>query len=160
MSRAPSELEGFLAGLRHRLAAGPDDPGLRRRLAEAELALTAHAPERALAILSEVEDRLDAREPEEELRERPRGLVSFRRPTADPLAPTPAEEDPLANRLLLVGRLLAVRARAGDRVDDLVAKLRRAEAERRAGRPAVAKKLVDEVHDVLDRAARGAGPQP
>lgn len=160
MSPDDPDLLGFMAGLRHRLAGPEADRALARRLDDAETALRAGQTARARTILIGVADILDSRRAEPELRERPRGLLAFRTAGDEPVQPTPADEDPVANRLVLVGRLLAVRGPAVAHRDELLRQLRAAEAEHRAGRTEAARRLIDEVHAQLDRGVDADGPQP
>jgi hypothetical protein len=148
----PAEVEGFLQGVAHRLTETPD-PEAARLVDDARAAIRAGAWARAADRLEAASARLDALVPEDRLREWPRGLVEY--VSTRPLGGPPGrEEDPVANRLLLVQRLLAVRRADGIPVDDLVPPLADAEAAVRRGDATTARRLVDEVHRQLDGRTR------
>jgi hypothetical protein len=152
-SRA-AELEGFRVGLVHRLEtrrrAGRPHPEAERELVRGTAALERGNWSEAEAALTEADDLLDRDEPEPELRERPRGLVGYVPRDGDWGAPTPREEEPLANRLVLVQRLLTIRRAHGDPMDDLVSLLREAEAAYLRGEFVVARERINRVHRALD----------
>ncbi|HYK93661.1 MAG TPA: hypothetical protein VEY07_06430, partial [Thermoplasmata archaeon] len=127
----------------------PADTESRRLVTEARESIRrgewAHAEE----LLEAASARMSAARPESELREWPRGLVSYREIGARGEPPGP-EEDPVANRLLLVQRLLSVRAAQGRSVDRLTRLLNEVDRELRAGRRDRARELLDEVHRALE----------
>lgn len=156
-SARAAEVEGFLIGIDRRLQAestpeGPD-PTAARLAAEGRAAAATGDWARAEALLEAAGAQLDALRPEPRLREWPRGLVEYV-PTGRPEAESTTEEDPLFNRLLLVQRLLGVRAAEGFRGAGVVETLRAAEAAYRAGDRPRARRLVDEAHAVLDADVR------
>lgn len=155
------ELPGYLEGVRRRLADSPRraDPALQRLLADGEAALAAHDPVRAEARLRALDAALDAARPEDGLREWPRGLVSFSGPGEFATEVDPAE-DPVANRLLILQRLLAVRRSQGWPVDALAEELGEADRAYRAGDRRRAKAIGDRVHARLESAARDPGGTP
>ncbi|HTT26758.1 MAG TPA: hypothetical protein VMH90_07355, partial [Thermoplasmata archaeon] len=110
------DLEGYLVGVRRRVGerrtAGTIDPALGAELRAAEASLRAGELAEADRRLRRLDARLDELTPEVEMTDRPRGLVGFRT-VGDPGVPPGPEEDPLANRLVLVGRLAAVRESQG-----------------------------------------------
>ena len=97
------EIEGYLTGVEHRLNAAGDSapPELRAWLGEAKVALRQREFAVAEARLRAIDAALDRAKPEEALREWPRGLRSFQGPGSDGAPPEP-DEEPVANRLLLV----------------------------------------------------------
>ena len=149
------EVEGFLAGVVERLAerrrAGTPRPELETRVEAARQELGRGGVRAAETALLDVDRLLDEDEEESELTEFPRGLVGYT-PVGDRGRPPRDDEDPVANRLRLVERLLDVRRRAGHDVAAPLARLREAFAALRAGDRARARALGDEVHAVLDRA--------
>ncbi len=150
----PKDVEGFLVGVEHRLQRlEAPDPDASALVAGARRAIAEGAWARAEAALEAASQRLDALEPEDRLREWPRGLVEY--VSTRPLGGPPArEEEPIANRLLLVQRLLAVRRADRIEVDDLLPRLHEAEAAYRAQDLVRARRLVDEVQSELDRRGR------
>jgi hypothetical protein len=155
------ELTGFLEGVRYRLSErrreGTALPNLEQTLASAQDALSAGQLETAERLLLEVSEHLDRDEPEPELSEFPRGLVRYDAGT-DRGVPTPEDEEPVANRLTLMERLLTVAAAEGVEVADLRALLVAARAEYRRGDRRHAKALGETVLTELD-ARRAAGPR-
>lgn len=166
MPRRPTrgEVEGFLAGVEHlrdlKARAGhPVDEaaGLlvraREEVARGELA-------EAEATLVKADAALRRLEEEPELSEFPRGLVGYV-PRGARGAPTAREEEPVANRLLLVNRLLQVRRAQGHDVDRLLPRLQEAEAAYARGDRLAARRLGDLVLGELERmGARPGGPGP
>ena len=154
------ELEGFLEGVTRRLATAPVvlHSHLQAALERARQELARGELELAQATLQQIDDRLAEAVEEPELAEFPRGLLRY-----DPIgprgAPRPEEEDPVANRLRLLGRLLAVRASQGMDVTRWVTRLRDAEAALEAGDRARARALGEQVHDALE-GHRGPAPEP
>jgi hypothetical protein len=140
------EVEGFLDGVTHRLDHAPPEQqqlhaaalasaqGLlaRGRLAEAESALVA------------IDRALQRAEGEPELSEFPRGLVGYV-PTGDRGHPTPDDEEPTANRIRLVARLIEVRRSEGRDVEPWVAALRTAQSAYADGDRPRARRLCDAV---------------
>jgi hypothetical protein len=153
----PSELEGFLTGVRHRLAArraeGEPLPALESEVDRAARAFGAGDLPRAETALLAIADQLDALEPDPELREHPRGLVRY--DADDRGVPTPEEDDAVRNRLLLAARLVAVAASEGLDVSSVVARLRRAHDALEEGDRARAVVLGDGALDEIDRMRRG-----
>ena len=154
-ARRREELEGLLEGIRHRLRQRPQPPpaGLATRLDEGEQALGAGDLLTAERALVEVDERLDQEEEEVELTEIPRGLVDYE-PIGSRGAPVSREEDSVANRILLVQRLLDIRRAQGYEVAGLVAQLGRADEAYSAGDRIEARRLCDEVHSQLDEMGR------
>ena len=146
------EIEGYLTGVEHRLNAAGDSapPELRAWLGEAKVALRLREFAVAEARLRAIDAALDRAKPEEALREWPRGLRSFQGPGSDGPPPEP-DEEPVANRLLLVQRLIAVRRSQGWATAGFEARLREADRLYRAGDRVRAKAMCDEVHAALDR---------
>ena len=147
-------MAGFRAGVAHTLEERrrkgiPDLPG-EEDLLEADRELARHALDAAEAILVRAHDRLLRAEPEREVSERPRGLVSFVAP-GPPDEPTPPEEDRLRNRILLVTRLASVHDRSGGEVDEALILLRRATEALEAGDRVEATALVNAAAGRLDR---------
>lgn len=147
------DLSGFLEGVRHRLherrRLGTPLPELEQRLASAEAAIAAGRFVEAEATLLVVSEHLDRGELEPELSEFPRGLVGYDA-GADRGVRTPEEEEPVANRLTLVERLLTVAAADGVEVADLRATLVAARAEYAGGDRKRAKELGEKVLTELD----------
>ena len=154
----PAELEGYLEGVTRRLAAAPDPLGreLGPTLAEARSALGAGDLDRARRLLEQIDDRLSETDEEPELSEYPRGLVDYV-PVGSRGSPRPDEEDPVPNRLKLLGRLLAFRQSQGREVESLLRRLGEAEAALRDGDRAKARRIGEEVQDALER---DPGPAP
>jgi hypothetical protein len=147
------ELTGFLEGVRHRLSERRRDgsalPDLEQKLASVPEALASGRLEVAERVLLEVSEHLDRDEPEPELSEFPRGLVRYDAGT-DRGVPTAEAEEPIANRLTLMERLLTVAAAEGIDVVDLRALLVAARAEYRRGDHRHAKGLGEKVLTELD----------
>jgi hypothetical protein len=142
-----SEIEGFLDGVSYRirqLPPGERDPWVAR-LSVAQEALRAGDLATAEAALVAIDQALDAKVAEPELSEFPRGLVDYT-PVGDRGVPTPEEEDPLANRLRLIERLVAVRRSQGRDVEALVAELTQAQQALDAGDRTTARRRIDRVH--------------
>jgi hypothetical protein len=151
--------------LRHRLRTGGFPQAVVDEvvelLSQAETALgERRLPDSEGALLG-AESRLDRLEEETELTEFPRGLVEYvaRGPRG---SPPPREEEPLANRMLIVERLWEVRRADGFPVEPLLKDLRDAERAYGAGDRGLARRLVDRVHTALeafgepsDRVGRG-----
>ncbi len=152
------EVEGFLAGvterLRDRRRAGAPDPELESRLDSARALIARGSLRAAETQLLSIDRRLDEGEEESELTEFPRGLVGYV-PTGGRGRPAGDEEDPVANRLRLIERLLEVRRREGRDVAPWVRTLREAFQALRAGDRGRARRLGNEVHAALDAAAPG-----
>ena len=110
--------------------------------------------EEAERILHRVDRHLRETQPEERLREFPRGLVGYV-PDGDPGEPTPEEEDSLFNRVALAGRLLDVRRASGFDVSRPTARLREAEAALRSGDRRRAREECDAVFGYLERLGEG-----
>jgi len=147
------ELEGFRAGLAHALALrrreGTPDEEAERSLEEADRQLRAHRLTDAERTLVEIDRRLLHASPERELSEFPRGLVSYT-PTDGPESPTPPEDDPLRNRLVLLRRLAALRASQGREVARILDTLAQAERALDAGDRTMAKRLGEAAHGELE----------
>ncbi len=150
------EVEGFLAGvderLKERRRAGNAETELEARWTRARDLVARGALRDAETELLTIDARLDEREEESELTEFPRGLVGYV-PAGERGRPPTDEEDPVANRLRLIERLLDVRRHEGRDVGPLVARLAAAFTALRAGDRGLARRLGDEVHAALD-----AGP--
>ena len=153
-TRTGAELDGFREGLVHALAdrrrQGLIDPTADRWLHEADEALARGALEDAERTLLALDRRLREATPERELAEYPRGLVAYT-PTDGPEAPTPPEEDPIRNRLMLLERLADVRASQGHDVDSARRTLREAEAHLAAGDRAGARRIGEGAQAELER---------
>jgi hypothetical protein len=150
----PDELEGFRDGLAHR-AERHRREGRSVDRAETELRRAADALAHrrwadAEAALLAADDLLDALEPEMDLRERPRGFVDYRPRDGDPGVPPERDEEPIANRLLLVQRLLGLRRAQGVPVDDVVRTLREAEVAYARGDRELSRRAIDRAHRLLD----------
>lgn len=154
----PAELEGYLEGVARRLAAAPATlrHELEVTLTEAQGALASGDVAQARSLLEQIDDRLSEADEEPELSEFPRGLVDYV-PLGTRGSPRPEEEDPVANRLKLLGRLLAFRRSHGREVDSLLRRLSDAEAALRDGDRAKARRIGEEVQDALER---DPGPAP
>ncbi len=155
----PSEVEGFLEGVLHRLqrrrTTGEPDVEAERLAEEARTLIRRGEWALAEERLRAADDRLRAAEPERALSEWPRGLVGYV-PRGPVGLPPDREEEPVANRLLLVHRLLELRRSEGWPVEALVARLAEAEAAYRAGDRGRARAIGDEVHRQLE----GPAPEP
>lgn len=153
------ELEGFLEGVRLRLVELPAEARApaKQRLAEAERLLQAGALRDAEAALSALDAELDARQEEPELAEFPRGLVSYV-PLGDRGTPTPEDDEPIANRIRLVSRLIEVRRAEGRDVAGWVAALTEARAAYAAGDRAAARRRCDAVLRAVESATGDARP--
>lgn len=123
----PAEVEGYLEGVRHRLA--HTDPERRRRLAPAlEVAvdlLRAGDTAGTMRELQAIDDELLDEEPE--LTELPRGLVGYV-PKGGAGVPISEDEDPLRNRLILLGRIATILARGGRDCTGAIQELTEADA--------------------------------
>jgi len=155
------ELEGFLAGLEFDLARlrreGTPDPTSERRLAQARRHLEKGELKEAERELQRIDERRRRRRSEVELIEIPRDLVSYV-PKGERGSPPDRSEDPLANRLVLLGRLLRVRAAHGIDVESLIPELQAAEEAYRRGDRAKARSLADDVHAQLEDLGSGEAP--
>ena len=162
-SARAAEIEGFLIGIERRLqtegSPNAPDPEAARLAREARTALAAGKAGTAEELLEAAGARLDALRPEPRLREWPRDLVEYV-PKGRAESDGSVEEDALFNRLLLVQRLLTVRASQGAEVAGLVRRLRSAEEAFRRGDRARARQLVDEVHDAIDPGRRPPSDPP
>ena len=147
------ELEGYLVGVGRRLeevrSAGQPDPDLEATLRKARVAVHANALDEADRLLRSIDAALDARRPEMEMLDRPRGLVGYT-PIGDRGVPPGPEEEPLANRMRLVARLASLRESEGRDVGTARRHLREADAAYRAGDLAVARRCLDAAHRILD----------
>ncbi len=145
------EIEGFLEGVTHRLRGLPEPPrrDLEADLGRAREAFALGALVETERILLDLEVRADAIEGEPELSEWPRGLVGYV-PKGERGHATSDEEDPLSNRLRLIGRLAAVRRSQGRDVSRAEALLGEADAALRAGDRRSARRRVDEAHALLE----------
>ncbi|MCI4330320.1 MAG: hypothetical protein L3K19_00530 [Thermoplasmata archaeon] len=154
-------LHGYLSGVRHRLAAGgipePIRASVAERLATAEKALERGALPDAERALLDADAQLDRLGEETELTEFPRGLVGYV-PRGARGSPPPREEEPLANRMLIVERLWEVRRSDGYDVQPLLPALHEAEAAYRAGDRGRARRLVDQVHTALEALEQTGSP--
>jgi len=161
-SAGADEIAGFLEGVRQRLLerrrSGSPLPDLEQRLAAVPAAIASGHLAEAERRLLEVSERLDRDEVEPELNEFPRGLVAYDA-GADRGTPTPEDEEPIANRLTLVERLVTVAAAEGVPVDDLRGAVRLARGEYAAGDRRRAKETGERILTELDerRAGRPAG---
>lgn len=155
----PDELAGYLEGVRYRVAEAPAErrPSLERELREAEAAIARGDRTEAEERLAALDDQMIGEEPE--LSEFPRGLVGYV-PVGGTGTPRPDEEDPLPNRLTLLGRLAMVEQRRGRDVDHTLARLKDAHAALRAGDRRTARRIADEVHGELERPPPTSGPEP
>ena len=142
--------------MRHRVVGADSEhrPEWERRLREGEAAIGRGDLASAERLLVGLDEAIDGTREEPELHEFPRDLIGYV-PTGERGAPTPEEEEPLSNRLLLVGRLVEVRRSEGRRVDGWVATLSAAREALRAGDRATARRLCDEVHARVEAADEG-----
>ncbi|HEY6239017.1 MAG TPA: hypothetical protein VIZ68_07530 [Thermoplasmata archaeon] len=149
------DVEGFLEGVAYRVQnfRGAGRPGLESELARARSAVDASDLANGESILLAIDRRLDGLEGERELAEFPRGLVDYVA-VGDRGHPTPNEEDPLANRIRLVGRLLDLRRSQGRDVAGATRTIREAEAALGRGDRGAARSLCDAAHT----AAESSGP--
>lgn len=147
------DLEGYLVGVSRRLeertAAHGPDPALVEELAAARKALHAGRLSEADRKLRALDARLDADRPEVEMQDHPRGLIGYV-PKGDRGVPPTAEEEPLANRIRLIGRLATVRAAEGRDVTVARRLLTEAQAAYDAGDRPLARRKVDDAHRRLD----------
>ncbi len=153
----PGELEGYLEGVRHRIAALDPAASLSAELLaqweEAQSAFRHGALARAERLLRAIDEVLDAGREEIEVFQRPRGLVGYRT-TGEREVPVPSEEDPLANRLRLLSRLCALRASQGRGTEIARNALAEARSALERGDPASARRALDRALDDLE------GPRP
>jgi hypothetical protein len=154
------DVEGFLEGVDYRVRQfrGAERPELDSDLARARSAVDAADLATGEAILLAIDRRIDGLEGERELAEFPRGLVDYVA-VGDRGHPTPNEEDPLANRIRLVGRLLDVRRSQGRDVGGATRTIREAEAALGRGDRGAARSLCDAAHAAAESTAPGA-PDP
>jgi hypothetical protein len=140
------EVEGFLDGLTLRVDHSPTEERTRHlpALAEARGHLAQGHLVEAEALLVGIDRALDESEGEPELSEFPRGLVSYV-PTGDRGLPTSDEEEPTANRIRLVARLIEVRRSEGRAVESWVGALRAAQDAYADGDRKRARRLCDAV---------------
>lgn len=147
------EVEGFLAGLdqrvRERATASGGDSAFSEPLNRARAEIARGNLESAERILVEVDRSLDDLTSEMELREFPRGLVSYDA-KGDRGDPVPDEEQPLANRIRLVSRLVSVVESRGGDAGPLRARLQEARRYLTSGDAARARSIVDAVHAELE----------
>ena len=159
----PAELEGYRAGLAHALAlrraGGAADEEGERALREIDHALQARRYEEAEERMLALDRRLRAATPGRELAQYPRGLVSYT-PTDGPESPTPPEEDPVSNRLILIRRLADVRASQGQAVEGVLRTLVEADQALELGDRAAAKRLGEAAQTELEAAAVRPAPTP
>jgi hypothetical protein len=156
----PEDLEGYVVGVRRRIeerrAEGAIPPDLERDLAVAESMLRAGDLAGADAELRRLDERIDALTPEVEMTDRPRGLVGFRT-TGEPGVPLGREEDPIANRWVLVGRLATIRESQGHDVAEARRLLAEAERAYEAGDRPGARRAVDRAHGLLENGEGSVG---
>lgn len=155
----PDELAGYLEGVRHRVAeASPDRrPSWQRQLRAAEAAFARGDRAEAEERLAALDDQMVGEEPE--LSEFPRGLVGYL-PVGEIGGPRPEEEDPLPNRLSLLGRLAMVEQSRGRDVGAVLARLTEAHRALSAGDRGGARRIADEVLTELERTGPPAGAEP
>ncbi len=155
----PDELAGYLEGVRHRVAeASPDRrPSWQRQLRAAEAAFARGDRAEAEERLAALDDQMVGEEPE--LSEFPRDLVGYL-PVGEIGGPRPEEEDPLPNRLSLLGRLAMVEQSRGRDVGAVLARLTEAHRALSAGDRAGARRIADEVLTELERTGPPAGAEP
>jgi hypothetical protein len=148
-----AELEGFAAGLRLQLdrlrQEGHSFLEGERHWSRAQTLLQAGRLPEARHQLLQLDRSLAAAQPLQEMTDRPRGLVAYRARGAVGVPP-PREEEPIANRLLLVQRLWEVRRSQGRPVEALLPQLHAAEQAYRAGDRMRTRQLVDEVLGILE----------
>ncbi|MCI4340502.1 MAG: hypothetical protein L3J73_04475 [Thermoplasmata archaeon] len=150
------EVEGFLEGLTLRVAkAAPADRARHTpSLSEARHRLERDDLAGAEAVLIEIDGALDTAEGEPELSEFPRGLVSYVA-TGDRGHPTPDEEEPTANRIRLVARLIEVRRADGRSVEPWVQALTAARDAYAQGDRREARRICDAVLRVVEAETGG-----
>lgn len=155
--RRAEELEGYLEGVRARLAllppSGPGTPGLRSQWERAREALRRGRSEEADRGLRSIDEALDRLRSETTVFQRPRGLTGYT-PIGDREVPPGPEEEPLENRLRVLTRLSGVRASEGRDVGPVLRALASARAALDRGDPAVARQYLDTALDAL------SGPVP
>ncbi|MGA8425453.1 MAG: hypothetical protein WB778_05525 [Thermoplasmata archaeon] len=148
-----AELEGFAAGLRLQLdRLGQDgQPSIEgeRLWSEARAHLTDGRLTEAQGIFLQLDRSLAAAQQPQEMTDRPRGLIAYR-PRGTVGVPPPREEEPVANRLLLVQRLWEIRRSQGRPVEGLLPQLHAAEQAYQAGDRQRTRQLVDEVLSALE----------
>ena len=148
------ELEGYLVGVARRLEElEVAEPPLTAALAEARRSLRAGRLADADRQLRAIDAALDRRRPEMEMLDRPRGLVGYT-PKGDRGVPPGPEEEPLQNRLRLVGRLASLREAEGHEVGEARRLLTEAQRAYDAGDRATARRRVDDAHRILDPTGR------
>lgn len=149
--RRREELEGYLEGVRVRLAPPEieERAALLAEWARARDALRAGRLAEAEALLRTIDGALDAQRLETVVVERPRGLTGYRTLGGAEVPPGP-EEEALANRIRLIGRLATVRAAAGGDVVAVRGDLAKAQAAYARGDRAEARRLVDRAHGRLE----------
>jgi hypothetical protein len=155
-----ADLEGLLAGLTHRLSSVPSGPGhatVVRLAEEGRVAMRQGKRADALAVLLRAHEILDSEEPEQELREFPRGLIAYL-PRGDRGVPAGPDEDAVANRLRLALRLAAVRRRDGVDTGPIEERLREAESFYRAGERTAAVRSINAALGLLERAWPNGAP--
>jgi len=155
----PDELAGYLEGVRHRVAeASPERrPSWERQLRAAEASLARGDRVEAEERLAALDDQMIGEEPE--LSEYPRGLVGYV-PVGTSGTPRSPEEDPLPNRLILLGRLAMIEQSRGRDATAALARLQDARAALDAGDRAAARRIADEVHGELERTPRPPRAEP
>jgi hypothetical protein len=148
-----AELEGFAAGLRLQLDRvrrdGQRSAEGERLWSEALVHLQEGRLHDAERILLQLDRSLAADQPQQEMTDRPRGLIAYRARWAVGVPP-PREEEPVANRLLLVQRLWEVRRSQGRPVEGLLPQLHAAEQAYQAGDRQRTRRIVDEVLSALE----------
>jgi hypothetical protein len=155
----PDELAGYLEGVRHRVADSAPDrrPSWERQLRDAEAAWARGDRAECEERLAALDDQMIGEEPE--LSEFPRGLVDYV-PVGSAGAPRSEEEDPLPNRLILLGRLAMIEQSQGRDVAPALARLTEARTALAAGNRERARRIADEVHAELERAPHRPRPEP
>jgi hypothetical protein len=143
---AREEVEGFLEGTTLRLAHATPEERARHAAALAEAKHCLHRGQlvEAEALLVAVDAALELAEGEPELSEFPRGLVGYVA-KGDRGHPTPEDEEPIANRIRLVARLIEVRRSERRDVEEWVRALREAQGAYTSGDRATARRLCDAV---------------
>ncbi|MCI4360449.1 MAG: hypothetical protein L3J91_01980 [Thermoplasmata archaeon] len=141
----------------HRLDhAAPTEQALHTAtLAEAKRLLVSGRLAEAEATLVAIDAALEHAEGEPELSDFPRGLVGYI-PTGDRGHPTTDEEEPMANRIRLVARLIEVRRSEGRDVEAWIAALRAAQSAYLDGDRARARRLCDAVLSQVEHERSGA----